>query len=54
MSYKPKSGKSTIGTNESTGKLTPVASLGSKVLTNGELGPVKTTGGGVGFPKGKK
>jgi|TARA_R100001082_G_scaffold107816_1_gene82210 hypothetical protein len=54
MSYKAKSGKSTIGTTHATGKLTPVASLGSKQLTNGERMPVKTTGGGVGFPKGKK
>ena len=54
MAYKAQSNTGSIGTDHATGKLTPVASLGSKVLTNGERGTVKTTGGGVGFPKGKK
>lgn len=44
MSDTYKGGPNTIGSNHYKGGLTPVASLGSKVKTNGERKPVKVTG----------
>ncbi len=43
-------GRKTIGSNEWKSGLTPVASLGSKRVTNGERKPVSVSGGGVGIP----
>jgi hypothetical protein len=40
------SSKKTIGSNHYKGGLTPVASVGSKVVTNGTRKPVKVTGSG--------
>lgn len=45
------SSKKTIGSNKYKGGLTPVASVGSKVVTNGERKPVKVVSGGVGISK---
>ena len=45
-------GRKTIGSNSYKSGLTPVASTGSKTLTNGERKPVSTSGGGVGIPRG--